>query len=494
MRILFVAAEIEPEAKVGGLADVIGALPTALAGLGHDVRIALPHYPLLDESLRSRREPICKLGDDRVLRDLDPDVTVAMAELTCGLSAYLIRSDRWFGQGDQSERLYTSDAQAYVVFGRVAALLGQGADPDWIPDIVHAHDWHTGMAMVYLAQLPRSQRPALVYTVHNLAYTGQFGSNVMEAAHLPWSRFTWDGLEYYGGFSFLKAGIVSADMVTTVSDTYAREVQTPEYGGGLEGLMAYLHTQGRFVGIVNGIDAKRNDPWSDASLAVPYAWDDISGKRECKAQLQTDMGLRVSPRTPIIGMVSRICEQKGHDLVSEAVDDLVDMGVQLAILGVGDETMSAALQDASKRRPGEIGVRIGFDAYLASRVYAGSDLFLMPSRFEPCGLGQMIALRYGSVPVVRRTGGLADTIRDIGEFRRTGNGLLFEAPTPADIVGGVARAVSAYRDKRRWERIVRRGMAEDHDWSRVAPEYERIYRRAFQVRGGETDDEGGASA
>jgi starch synthase len=482
LNIMMIAAEAAPLAKVGGLADVVGALPTALRALGHDVRIVIPHYGMMDRSIETPPKPVKADLSDPILVALEPSPTVARTQTPSGTPVYLIGLSRWFRNALQSEDLYTSDPTAYVAFCRAAAVLARDGIEGWVPDIVHGHDWHAGLVPVYNSLLPHAQRRAAVFTVHNLAYAGVFGAEVMATAGLPTTLYTMDGLEYYGGFSFLKAGMVFSDQVNTVSPQYAREVETDEYGGGMAGLVRHLKGQGRFSGILNGIDTGVYDPAADPALPSAYGKDDFGGKAVCKAALQSDCGLEVEPRSPVIGMVSRICEQKGHDLVAAAADAIVGLGAQLVVLGVGDPAMSAALEAAAARHPGRIAVKIGYDAYLAPRIYAGSDMFLMPSRFEPCGLGQLIALRYGSVPVVRRTGGLADTVRDVGEHPRSGNGFVFDDVSQAAMIGALKRACETYRDRTRWNRLTLRGMQEDHDWASTAPKYEALYRKAIRAR------------
>jgi len=476
------AAEAAPLAKVGGLADVIGGLSVALAERGHDVRVALPYYGLVKHSLSKPAVPVLRQMADLLFDQLGVKVALHRAELAERVSLYLIETSRWFSGATKSEAIYDGDPAAYVAFDRACALLAAGADAAWVPEVVHSHDWHAGLTPVYVQLALPHGRPALVHTVHNMDYAGVFSRHLMTVAGLPQELFTFDKLEFYGDFSFLKAGMVYSDMVNTVSETYAREVEQPQFGKALAGLIRYLREQGRFVGITNGIDTKAFDPATDPALPAPFSADDLKGKRQCKATLQSDLGLNAEPRAPLAGMVARICEQKGHDLVAAAADELVGMGMQLAILGVGDATMSEALKAAESRHRGRVAVRLGFDAYLANRIYAGSDMFLMPSRFEPCGLGQLIALRYGSVPVVRRTGGLADTIRDADADQRNGNGFVFDDASVEGLLDGVNRAVSAYGNADRWRRLVLRAMREDHSWAPVAGRYEELYRAAMARR------------
>ncbi len=492
LRILMVAAEATPLAKVGGLADVVGALPLALRRLGHEVRLAIPHYAAIAQTGLRPIATEVETVTDPILRSLDVEPTISAVDIGDGFMAYLIGLDRWFGNSHRSEDIYASDPAAYVAFCRAASILatgnvhgqqcGDGTLTDWVPDVVHSHDWHAGLVPPYLRVYASGKRPATIHTVHNLAYAGVFGRDTFEMSGFPYDMYTLDGMEYYGGFSFLKAGMVYADIANTVSPQYAREVETEEYGGGMAGLVRFLRESGRFVGILNGIDTDVHDPARDPALPAQYSAADPAAKAVCKAALQADCGLTPEPRTPVVGMVSRICDQKGHDLVAACADGLAAAGCQLVILGVGDQAMEASLISASKRHPGRIAVRIGYDAYLAPRIYAGSDMFLMPSRFEPCGLGQLIALRYGSIPIVRRTGGLADTIRDIGERPRVGNGFVFDEMTPEALLGAVTRACGMYANKERWARLMARGMREDHGWDEAAVRYESLYRLALRAR------------
>jgi starch synthase len=483
LRVLFVSAEAAPLAKVGGLADVVGALPKALGEAGHDVRVALPHYGLVDRAVSEPPETVAESLRDPILTHLRTRARVSRTSAD-GIPTYLVATDRWFGGAMRSEDLYTSDPAAYAAFGRVCALIATEGVGGWRPDVLHCHDWHAGLTPVYCRACRPDAHVPSVFTVHNLAYSGQFGREIMDVAALPAEMYTMDGLEYYGGFSFLKAGMVFSDCANTVSPRYAREVATDEYGGGLAGLVRHLDSQGRFSGILNGIDSAIFDPAADDSLPARYSPGNLSGKAACKQALQADLGLRNDPGIPILGMVSRICDQKGHDVVAEAAEAIAGLGAQLVILGVGDARMSDALVAAAARRPTAMAVRIGYDAYLASRIYAGCDMFLMPSRFEPCGLGQLISLRYGTVPVVRETGGLADTVRDIATHPAKGNGFVFPDVSAASMLGAIARAVQLYRGSPdRWRRLVVRGMREDHGCRRAAESYAALYARVLAGSG-----------
>jgi starch synthase len=334
---------------------------------------------------------------------------------------------------------------------------------------------------VYLETLYRDDaklsRVATLFTVHNLAYQGLFWHYDMPMTGLGWDLFTPAGIEFYGKLNFLKGGLVFSDLLTTVSRTYAQEIQTPEFGCGLEGVLqersADLH------GVVNGIDYEIWNPATDAEIPKRYTADDLEGKRICKLALQEELGLGSDPGL-LIGMVTRLAEQKGLDLVLTALPAMLTLGVQLAVLGTGEPAMEQALVEAAQRFPGRVAVRTGYDAGLARRIYAGADSFLMPSRYEPCGLGQLISLRYGTVPIVRRTGGLADTISEFDPTLGRGTGFLFDAPTAAGLLEAVRRAIGTQRQPSLWRQLVRNGMAEDFSWEASAREYVALYRKAVK--------------
>jgi len=473
-----VAAEAAPWAKVGGLADVVVGLSRSLADRGHTVSLAIPAYDFLTKALSGKTDRPLPI-DYPLFERLGVRVLCIPAHEAPWRTLYLIATDRWFGDCTRSEEIYISEPEAYVTFAKACALLCHAQDLGEPVEVVHTHDWHPGLLPVYLHQ-SGGQGPAVIHTVHNMAYTGTFAAGVYDSTGLPQELFTWDKLEFFGGFSFLKAAMVYADIVNTVSRTYAQECRRRDIGGGLAGLADYLAKNGRFVGITNGLDTRTFDPASDRSLPANYDAANLANRALCKQMLQADLHLRQDPKAPVVGMVSRICEQKGHDILLEALDGLVSEGFQFAILGVGDAAMTEGLRRAQQRHPDSVAVRIGFDAYLANRIYAGSDMFLMPSRFEPCGLGQLIAMRYGSLPVVRRTGGLADTVRDADEHPRTGNGFVFNEASADGVRIGLRRALAAYRDSRRWRRIQLCAMQEDHSWDHVAPAYEAIYERALR--------------
>jgi starch synthase len=471
---------VEPFAKTGGLADVAGALPKALEGLGHDVRVLMPRHRGVERHAGQLRTLLPRLA----LPVADRAVEGALVEgrMGCAIPVYFLQRDQYYDreflyttpQGD-----YPDNCERFVFFCRAAVEAIRNLP--WTPQVIHANDWQSALVPVYLETLyrddPQLSRVATLFTIHNLAYQGLFWHYDMPMTGLGWDLFTPAGIEFYGRVNFLKGGLVFSDLLTTVSRTYAQEIQTPEFGCGLEGVLqersADLH------GVVNGIDYEIWNPATDAEIPKRYTADEMEGKRLCKLALQEEMGLRADPG-PLIGMVTRLAEQKGLDLVLTALPAMVTLGVQLAVLGTGEPAIEQALLEAAQRFPGRVAVRVGYDAALARRIYAGADSFLMPSRYEPCGLGQLISLRYGTVPIVRRTGGLADTISEFDPPLGRGTGFLFDALTPAGLLDAVRRALNAHRQPSLWGQLVRNGMGEDFSWEASAREYVALYRRAIK--------------
>jgi starch synthase len=368
----------------------------------------------------------------------------------------------------------------FALLGWAAAMLAQGADPHWRPDIVHGHDWHAGLAPAYLRAAGAAADAASVFTVHNLAYQGYFGADRFAELALPPGFFAVDGVEFYGGISFLKSGLFYSDRLTTVSPTYAQEIQTPGFGVGLDGLLRTRAAAGELFGILNGVDPAVWSPENDTLLPARYdAATRQAGRHAAKAELQRRLGLAVEADAPVFGAVTRLTSQKGLDLLLDALPGLVEGGGQLALLGSGDGDLEAGFAAASRDRAGRVGVVLGYDEALAHLVIAGSDVVLVPSRFEPCGLTQLYALRYGSLPLVHRTGGLADTVEDansvsLAEGRATG--FVFAAPTAAALAGAIGRALALYRDRESWQRMVVRAMSRDFDWAVAAAGYAELYR------------------
>ncbi|HEX9082742.1 MAG TPA: glycogen synthase GlgA [Holophagaceae bacterium] len=470
MKVLFVGTELFPHVTVGGLADVLSGLPAALARAGVEVRMLLPGYP---ELLRvaAPLTPVASLGalmgggNARLVRGRTP----------AGLEVYLLDQPSFFGTGGP----YADRPDAprrFAALSWAAAHLGRRGDGGWVPDILHAHDWPTGLAPAYLAFQP-GPRPATLFTIHNLAYQGIFPAELLPRLHLPETRFTPDDLEYFGQLNFLKAGIRHADRITTVSPTYAREIQDASRGG-LQGLLAL---QGEsLVGILNGVDEAIWSPGASPHLAHPYDVDHLERRPLNKRALQAEMGLREDPRALLFGIVSRFAPQKGLDLVLDALPILEDLGAQLLVLGQGDGALEAAYRAEALRRPGRMSVRVGFDTGLSHRCFAGTDVLLVPSREEPCGLTQLYAQAFGSLPLARRTGGLADTVVDATPEAlraRRASGFLFEEVSAEALASAMARAHTLFRQApEAWQLLQRTAMGLDRSWSRAAQSYLALYQ------------------
>jgi starch synthase len=483
LRILFVASEVEPFAKTGGLADVAGALPKVLEALGHDVRVFMPRYRGVERvSGGGLRTVVPRL--DVPVGDRMVEGAVVEGRMGKAVPVYFLAQDRYYdrpGLYGTPDGDYPDNCERFVFFCR-AALAALPA-LDWTPQVIHAHDWQTGLIPVYLETLfrdaPAYRDVATVFTVHNLAYQGQFWHYDLPLTGLGWDLFTPAGIEFYGKINFLKGGLVFSDRLTTVSPTYAREIQTPEFGERLDGVLRERADD--LIGILNGIDYEAWNPATDAEIPKRFGPDDLEGKTACKIGLREEMGLRDPGRpAPVFGMVGRLADQKGLDLVAAVVPTIIAAGGQFVLLGTGDERYEREFTELARAHPGAVAVKIGFNASLARRIYAGADCFLMPSRYEPCGLGQLIALRYATIPIVRRTGGLADTIREWDGTPGTGTGFLFDALTHDACRGAVRRALAAYAQPAAWARLMRNGMAEDFSWEASAEKYVSCYRKAVK--------------
>ncbi len=480
LRILFVASEVEPFAKTGGLADVAGALPRVLAALGHDVRIFMPKYRGVERAAGTLEVAVPRL--EVPIRE--GPVEGAVLEGRLGpVPVYFLAQDHYYDRPSlygTSEGDYWDNCERFVFFCRAALA----ALPllQWTPQVIHAHDWQTGLIPVYLETLCRDdafyREIATVFTIHNLAYQGLFWHYDLPLTGLGWDLFTPAGIEFYGKLSFLKGGLVFADLLTTVSPTYAREIQTPEHGWGLDGVLRERAAD--LVGILNGLDYAAWNPATDPELPRRFGPGDLAGKAECRAALRAEMGLAPAAPGPLVGAVSRLAEQKGLDLAAQAVPALVEAGGQFVLLGSGEERYERQFAELARAYPGAVAVKLGFDAGLARRIYGGADGFLMPSRYEPCGLGQLIALRYGTIPIVRRTGGLADTVRPWDPATGTGTGFLFDPPTADACRDALRRALAAWADPAAWRRLVENAMAENFSWEASADKYVTVYRKAVK--------------
>ncbi|MCM2264541.1 MAG: glycogen synthase GlgA [Desulfuromonadales bacterium] len=476
LRILMVASEVAPFAKSGGLGDVLGSLPPALRALGHDVRVVLPWYRSVRTvagNLRLQPKPLEVVLGGEVL-----SARVRRGDLD-GVPVYFLDVPELFDR----DGLYGEAGNDYADNARRFALLGRGAlelarSMRFAPDVVHAHDWQAAMAIIdlrhHLWADPLFAGTGSLLTIHNLGYQGIFPPTVLGELDLDPALFGIDGLEFHGQVSLLKGGIRFADHVSTVSPTYCREIQTPAFGVGLDGLLRTRHQ--RLHGILNGLDGQRWNPADDQALPAPYTADDLSGKAVCKAALQAELGLQPGAQTPLAAMVTRLDPQKGIDLLLEGWEVLLARGLQLVILGTGHPAYEIRLRELAARHRDRVAVVTSFDDALARRIYAASDLFLMPSRYEPCGLGQLIALRYGSVPLVHATGGLVDTIRDPMEAPAEANGFIFREFSVPALLATLDRLLAARNNADTWQKLVRRGMRQDFSWQRSAGDYLDLYR------------------
>ena len=489
MKILCVASEVDPFAKTGGLADVAAALPKALGEMGHDVRIVMPLYRQVQRERWGIRPTPHRVSvrvgdamrDGRVWEGLLPKSQVATYFIEC--APLFDREGLYQADGaDHADNLerFSFFSQAAL---QVLPLLG------WQPEVVHCHDWQAALACAHLAFGAVGQEPffasmGTVFTVHNLAYQGLFPGAQWPLTRLPESAFTLQGLEFYGQVNCLKGGLVSAGMLTTVSPTYVREIQTSEFGCGLEGVLAQRREE--LVGILNGIDMEEWNPQADPYTAAPYFAGQLAGKSLCKLALQRSQRLP-ERHDLLIGMIQRLAEQKGIDLLAQALEELMALPIQLVILGTGDPRYHELLTQAAEEFPDRLAVNLTFDNALAHRIEAGADAFLMPSRFEPCGLNQMYSMRFGAVPIVRRVGGLADTVADLTPKTRAGKaaaGFIIDTHTAGALVDAVKRALTAFRDHALWADLVQAGMRQDFSWGRSAKAYVDVYTRAVAKKRG----------
>jgi len=480
MQVLYITAELYPWVKSGGLGDVAAALPPALIAGGIDVRLLLPGFRGFLDAFPGITD-IARLTTPFAAER----VRVCLARLPGSESlAYLVdhpafydRPGNPYAGPDGSD--WPDNHRRFGLFGWIAAELARGADPGWRPDILHGHDWHTGLAPAYLAaRPPAAGHVPTVFTVHNLAYRGPFPGTIFPELALPPEFFSIDGVEFFGTVSFIKAGLFYSDRLTTVSPTYAREIQTPAFGWGLDGLLRARNNV--LTGILNGVDPRFWDPRHDKNLPQTYCTEDAAaGKRAAKAVLQRRLGLEPGDGGPLHGAVSRLTPQKGLDLVLAGLPDLVTGGGQLALLGSGDDDLEQAFRAAAEQYRGRVGVAIGYDESLAHLIIGGSDVILVPSRFEPCGLTQLYALRYGALPLVRRIGGLADTVVDATATslaEGVATGFAFDDDSPSALMSAIGRATELFREREIWQRMMRRAMTRDFSWAAAARLYAGVYR------------------
>jgi starch synthase len=473
MKILFVTSEVHPLIKTGGLADVSAALPAALQALGEDVRLLIPGYTEVLDKLENKRT----VATFAVFPG-QPEVRLLSAKMPeTGVPVYVLDAPRYYSRvaGPYQYELggdWPDNPMRFGMLSRAGALLGSVDSPAaWRADIVHCNDWQSGLAPAYL-QMTSSTHAKTVMAVHNMAFQGNFDRDWLQPLDLPQSCFDMHGVEFNGYLSFLKAGLHYADRIVTVSPTYAREIQTTEMGYGLQGLLAARN--GDVSGILNGIDEREWDPATDKYLAATYDSSDLAPKASVKQALQQRLGLETNARAPVLGVVSRLTYQKGLDLLLECLPKLLDGGAQLVVLGSGEVELERRYQHLAQRYPGRASVTVRFDEALSHQVMAGADIFLMPSRFEPCGLNQMYGMRYGTPPVVRRTGGLADSVTDARVAG--GTGFVFDETDTAVLYRTIVRAIECYRDESDFSRVQLNGMRRDVGWGTSAARYIELYR------------------
>jgi len=480
LKILFVSSEMFPFAKVGGLADVSGSLPKALVSLGHDVRVIIPMYKCVAEG---------GFELEKLYDNIKHPLTGRMfgfglyQSRQAGLTTYFIQNNKFFSRNGiygASWGEYPDNALRFSFFSK--AVLAASEKADFHPDIIHCNDWQTALVPFYLRfSVPHDgffHGTKSLFTIHNLAYQGVFGKAIMSLAGIPKKFFNMNSLEFYGKINYMKSGIIYSDIINTVSRKYASEILTPEYGCKLNGLLR--SRESNLVGIPNGVDYDEWSPEKDRYLKVNYGPENLQGKAACKKDLIEYTGLSVNPERPLLGCVSRLVAQKGMDLLAGVIGDIVEMDAGIVILGDGDDYNTRLFRGLADKYPEKVCVRHEFNDELAHKIEAGCDMFVMPSRYEPCGLNQMYSIKYGTVPIVRATGGLDDVIIDNDADPNNGNGFKFREINENALLDAVKRAFSWYGDKDGWKGIMQRGMAADHSWRHSAQEYLGLYERILE--------------
>ncbi|MDD5496351.1 MAG: glycogen synthase GlgA [Candidatus Omnitrophica bacterium] len=458
LKVLFASSEVVPFAKTGGLADVAGSLPIALEKQGVDARVIMPRYASVKE-----RGNEAKIGKN--------------------VKVYFVKNDEYFKRselyGDKFGD-YKDNLDRFVFFSR--QILERCKAEDFHPDIIHCNDWQTALVPTYLNTLYKYDTffssTRTLFTIHNMAYQGLFAREEYPKIGLDWALFNMNYFEFYDKVNLMKGGIVYSDAIGTVSPTYAKEILTPEFGCGLEGVLK--NRENSLYGIINGVDYDLWDPATDDKLYKKYSQKTFEDKYVNKAQLQKDLGLKVDSDIPVIGIVSRLADQKGLDLLADIIDSILNMKVQFVLLGTGDNKYHVLFEKIAKKYPRNSSIHIKFDAILAQRIYAASDLFLIPSRYEPCGLGQMISFKYGAIPVVRQTGGLKDTVKEYDLQTGKGNGFTFVEPRSRDFLAAIKKALLMYNEKEAWAKLVRNVMGLDFSWENSAKEYVKLYKKILK--------------
>lgn len=476
LKVLFLSAEVVPFAKTGGLADVAGSLPKAIHSLGHDIRLVMPRYGRIDPGKFELKQilPAFPIPMDKQTEE----VSILEGQLAADIPVYFVENAKYFDR--DGIYMYPDDAERFILFCRSALETTQRLG--WCPDVIHCNDWHTAIVPNWLKTLyhddPFFAHTASVYTIHNLAYQGVFGYRVLEIAGIAEYGFMYhpEMADLAEVVDFMARGIYFADAISTVSETYAKEILTPQFGEKLDPVLRARSD--RLFGILNGIDYEVNNPATDPLIAQTFDVDHLDQRAKNKAALQQEAGLQLDAAAPLLGIISRLTDQKGFDILGNVIDHLLDLGVQIIVLGTGDPHYHEMFSRLPQTYPGRAAVFLTFNAPLAQKIYAGSDVFLMPSRFEPCGLGQMLAMRYGSVPVVRATGGLADTVKDWDPNTGMGNGFSFERYDRWALFGAIVRALENYRYHDSWKKLQINGMTSDFSWQASAKKYIDLYERA----------------
>lgn len=467
MNILFASSEVFPFAKTGGLADVIGALPEALNKRGHRCSVILPYYKCVKE--KGFTPELFKREKEFNLYFLNSN----------NINIYFIEKDEYYDR----EHLYNTPQGDYpdnaLRFGFFAKAIIASIPHIGTPDILHCNDWQTALAPLYIRLFhrdgPEFRNLKILFTIHNMAYQGLFGREFLTPLAIPKRLFKPDGIEFYGRINFMKAGLIYSDAISTVSEGYAREILTPEFGCGLHGLLKMREKD--LYGIVNGVDYSVWNPATDKFIIETYSDKDLSGKVECKKDVLKEFGMRYYPERPLIGMITRLAEQKGIDLVAESMEELLKLKVDFILLGFGDERYNNIFKGLAEKYKGHVGVRIDFDNALAHKIEAGSDIFLMPSRYEPCGLNQLYSLKYATAPVVRAVGGLEDTVKHFNPSTKEGNGFKFKDASCEALLSAIKEAVEVFKDIELWNTLLENGLSCDYSWDSSAEKYEALYKK-----------------
>ena len=480
LKILLLAAEAVPFAKTGGLADVAGALPKAIQALGHDIRLAMPRYGRIKADAFGLQE-VAPAFDVPISDGTEP-ASILQATIGRGVPVYMVENAKYFDR--EGIYMYPDDADRFIFFCR--AVLEGLKLLEWRPDVIHCHDWHTAIVPNWLRTIysddPFYADVATVYTIHNLAYQGIFGYRVLEIAGINEWGFLYhpEMADLNEVVDLMGRGIYWADLISTVSETYAREILTPEFGERLDPLLR--DRRDRLFGILNGIDYETTDPATDAHIATNYDVSTLDRRLENKLALQREAKLPEAPDVPLLGIISRLTDSKGLDILGDAIDHILDMGVQFVVMGTGEQHYHNLFSQMAEQYPAQMAAFFTFSAPLAQRIYAGSDMFLMPSRFELCGRGQLVAMHYGSVPLVRATGGLADTVQDYDPETGEGNGFVFERYDRWALFAAIVRAVETFKYQDVWRKLQIRGMSADFSWEQSALKYVDLYQRAIASR------------